>query len=295
MRARIIGLGVMILLLTSLLAGCLAPAPVTPGGGTSQDPEQPPATGETTISFIDVGQADSILLQSDGRAGLIDAGNNADGQLVIDYLKQHGVERLDFVIGTHPHEDHIGGLDAVIKAFPVARVYLPEVTTDTRSFEDLLLAIRDKQLTITPPDPGLQFTLGSATCTILGPLGKEYESLNDDSIILRVTCGETAFLFAGDAGSAAEQEQLAAGTPLSAQVLKVGHHGSSSSSSAAFLAAVKPEWAVISVGADNTYGHPHHETMTRLANAGAKVYRTDESGTVVITSDGVDLEMQTER
>lgn len=217
---------------------------------------------------------------------LIDGGNNGDADMVVGYLKKQGVKKLDVLVGTHPHEDHVGGLDAVIKDLEIGAVYLPRVTSTTRTFQDVVAAMKARGLTATAPHPGDSFPLGDARVTVLAPESERYEDLNNYSIVLLVSYGDTAFLLTGDAEAVSEEEMLGGGRELSATVLKLGHHGSNSSTTAAFLRRVKPQHAVISVGRDNTYGHPARSTMLRLKDLGIPVYRTDQNGTVVATSDG---------
>lgn len=237
------------------------------------------------VYFFDVGQGDSILIQSNDHAMLIDAGTNENGPVVVNYLNQLGVTKLDYVIGTHPHEDHIGGLDDVITSFDVKSVILPEKEHTTKTFEDVLDAVIEKNLTITPASAGDSYTLGDAAFTILGPL-KAYDELNNWSVCLKLTYKETSFMFTGDAEAEAEKDMIAHGTDLSADVLKVGHHGSDTSSCSEFLEAVNPASGVISVGADNSYGHPCAQTLEKLTQRGVAVYRTDVLGTVTALSDG---------
>lgn len=244
------------------------------------------ACADLTVSYIDVGQGDAALVQCDGHNMLVDAGPNASTDALLSYLSNAGATTYDLVVGTHPHEDHIGGLDKVIEQYDVANVWMPRVQADTKTFEDVLLAIQSKGLKITAPTPGTTFTLGGATVTAFAPVGSYYEETNDYSIVLRIDYGSTSFLFTGDAEAVSEQEMLASGVKLKADVLKVGHHGSSSSTSDAFLDAVDPDYAVISCGADNSYGHPHAETIAKLTSRNIDVLRTDESGTIWITSDG---------
>ncbi len=246
---------------------------------------------DLAVHFIDVGQADSILITMKDAAMLIDAGNNEDSQLVVDYIKGRGITTLDYVIATHPHEDHIGGMDAVINAFEVKSIIMPRVESTTKTFEDVLEAISNKGLKVTPPVPGTKYPLGEAEFTILAPNSEAYEDTNDYSVVIKLQYGATSFLFTGDAGFESEEEMLEKGYDLRADLLKVAHHGSRYSTSMEFLEAVQPKIAVISVGEDNDYGHPAPETIQRLRQAGAKIYRTDESGTIIATSDGKAIRM----
>ncbi|WP_373483019.1 MBL fold metallo-hydrolase [Acetobacterium sp.] len=249
----------------------------------------PPAIGKLKVHFIDVGQADSILIQQGTHAMLIDAGNNEDSELVANYLSNQGVAQLDCVIGTHPHEDHIGGLDYVINRFEIEEIYLPEVYGTTKSFEDVMTAIQDNNLTISAPVIGEQFDLGSAECTILGPVAWDSSELNTYSIVIRVDFGENSFLFTGDAEAINESAMIAKGMNLEADVLKVGHHGSYTSTSQAFLDTVNPKTAVIPVGIDNDYGYPHNVVLNRLNKKGVNIFRTDLDGTIIATSDGATI------
>jgi competence protein ComEC len=255
------------------------------------------ASSLLSVHFIDVGQADSILVHtpSDNNM-LIDAGNNADADTVKSYLSRQGVKRLDVLVGTHPHEDHIGGMDVVIRQYPIGKVYMPKKTTNTRTFEDVLNAIKAKGLKITSPVSGSTIALDPAVkIEILAPKSASYKDLNNYSIVLKVTYGKTSFLLTGDAEKESEKEMLAKGYNLKADVLKVGHHGSNSSTSAAFLKAVSPKFAVICVGQGNDYGHPKQEILNRLERAGVKVFRTDRDGTVVAESDGQKINIKTAR
>ncbi len=247
------------------------------------------------VTILDVGQGDSILVQSENSTLLIDAGTNSGAKSLDSTLKSKGVSRVDFLVGTHPHEDHIGGMDTIIKDFSIGTIYMPDVTANTKTFEDVLAAIEAKGLTITAPVPKSSFTVGAATATILGPNSSSYKNLNDYSIVIHLTYGQRSFLFTGDAGTGPEKEMLDRGYDLKSDVLKVAHHGSNSSTSEAFLKAVAPEYGVISVGKDNDYHHPHQVTLDKLQAAGVKVLRTDQNGDITFTSDGNNLIVKTEK
>jgi len=249
--------------------------------------ENPSKNAVIEVHFLDVGQADSILIKTpDGKSMLIDAGNNADGQAVVSYIKSQDISKIDILVGSHPHEDHIGGMDNVINSFDIGQIYMPRISHTTQTYEDVLTAIKNKGLKVTAPTAGTSFNIGEAKCTILAPTSEKYDDLNNYSIVIRLQYGNTSFLFAGDAEEISEREMINKGFELSADVLKIGHHGSSSSTSPDFLKKVSPKYAVISVGPENDYGHPSAEVMNRLKNANIPVYRTDESGTVICTSDG---------
>jgi competence protein ComEC len=243
-----------------------------------------------SIHFIDVGQADSILIKDEKNAMLIDGGNNEDGDLVVNYLKSQGVKHLNYIIGTHGHEDHIGGLDNVIKSFTVDKIYMPKSTTTTKTFQDVVNATKAKGLTFTEPKTGSGFTLGNMTFKILAPNSTNYESKNNESIVLKGTYGNTSFMFTGDAEEISEKEILKQNYNLNADLLKVGHHGSDTSTSDEFLNAVNPKYAIISVGKNNKYGHPKEKIIDKLKKRNISTYRTDEKGTIIATSDGTNIE-----
>ena len=237
------------------------------------------------IHFFDVGQADSILVISNNQTMLIDEGNNNDGELIVNNIKKLGISKLDYVIGTHPHEDHIGGLDDVILNFEIGTIYMPKVQTNTKTFEDVLDAISSKNLSITTPNVGDKFMVGNAECEVMlvGTVAKEeQENLNLSSIVIRTTYKEQSYLFMGDSETQNESSRFWEQT----NVLKVGHHGSSTSSSKEFLNQVLPQMAIISVGKDNSYGHPHKEVIDRLEKIGTLIYRTDEKSNILLESDG---------
>ena len=259
-------------------------------------PETPPALPEGSsfaVHFMDVGQADAALILCDGQAMLIDGGNAEDSNLIYTYLKKQGVTRLDYVIGTHAHEDHIGGIAGALNYATAGKVYCPVTDYDTKAFQNFVKAAQKHGCALTVPKVGETFLLGSAACEILA-VNTESDT-NNTSIVLRITYGESSFLFTGDAERPVEQVLLDRGANLEATVLKVGHHGSDSSTSYAFLREVAPTYAVISVGKDNTYGHPTEEVLSRLRDADVKTYRTDLQGDVICTSDGKTVTFSTNR
>ncbi|MEG0596619.1 MAG: ComEC/Rec2 family competence protein [Oscillospiraceae bacterium] len=251
-----------------------------------------PAGSTLEVHYIDVGQADAALVLCDGKAMLIDGGNVADSSRMVAYLKKQGVTRLDAVIATHCHEDHLGGLSGALNACGAGKVYCPETEYDSKAFRDFAKYVAAQGLSITVPTPDESFELGSATVTILGPRQAQQET-NNTSIVLRIDFGATSFLFTGDAQREAEADLLNAGCNLAATVLKVGHHGSNTSTTYPFLREVMPQFAAISVGKDNSYGHPDEDTLSRLRDAVATVYRTDLQGDIIATSDGMTVTMTT--
>lgn len=255
------------------------------------------ASGTLEVYFFDVGQGDSELIRLPGGENiLIDAGTSSTEDELVGELRSLGAETLDLVVATHPHADHIGGMAAVIDAFDVRQVVMPRIsesdTPTTKTYENLLQSIADKGLTITPAEPGDELlSSGGAVLTVLAPNGEDYGDLNNYSVVLRLTYGEDSFLFTGDAEEASEEEMLSLDWPLTATVLKCGHHGSETSTSPAFLDAVSPQYAVISCGVDNDYGHPDAVTLEKLEAAGAEVFRTDLQGTILASTDGSGVTM----
>jgi len=235
------------------------------------------------VHFIDVDQGDCILVSCDGKNMLIDAGESKYAGRVRSYLKEQGVKKIDILVGTHPHADHIGALANIVRRFDIGTILMPKISADTASFENLIDAVSKKGLKITSPDKGQKFALGSADITVLSPSKDAFyeENLNNYSIVLRVEYEEKVFLFTGDAERDVEYEILRDGADIDADVLKAGHHGSSSSSSDRFIKAVSPEYAVIMLGRDNPYGHPHVETVATFKKYRVKALRTDECGSIV--------------
>lgn len=240
------------------------------------------------IDFIDVGQADSILIRNQDKIMLIDAGTNEAGETVVNYLKNLGITKIDYLIGTHPHEDHIGGLDDVINNFNIEKIYMPKIETTTKTFEDVLDAIENKDLTVIAPSKGDKIELGQAEGEFMTEPILDKDNLNISSLVLRLEFGNTSYLFMGDA----EEENEETIRWPKTDVLKVGHHGSSTSSSESFLEQVQPQYAIIMAGKDNSYGLPTQETIDKLNHIGSKIYRTDENGTIQIISDGNTIEMK---
>ncbi len=255
--------------------------------------ELSPATanvsGKLQVHFIDVGQADCTLIENNGEFMLVDAGNNGDGKLVVNYLKEQGVTKLKYAIGTHPHEDHIGGMDDVINNFDIETIIMPSKTTNTKTFEDVLKAIDAKKMSITKPAVGTTYTLGLGEFTILSPNKGYGDNLNNYSVGIRFVYGKNSLVMCGDAETTAEKDIINNGLELKSDVLKLGHHGSSSSSSDVFLDAVNPTYAVILCETGNSYGHPHAETIQKMKDRGIKVFRTDTQGTVIMESDGTNI------
>lgn len=251
---------------------------------TSADQTNLPEDSSFAIHFIDVGQADAALVLCDGAAMLIDGGNAEDSNLLYTYLKKHDIDHLAYVIGTHAHEDHIGGIAGALKYADAAMVLCPVSSYSSKAFTNFANAAKEQCGSIEIPKVGDTFTLGSAQGTILAV--NTDDDTNNTSIVLRIVYGETSFLFTGDAETAVEQAILDRGSTVRSTVLKVGHHGSDTSTGYRWLREVAPEYAVISVGKDNSYGHPTETVLSRLRDADVKTYRTDMQGDIICTSDG---------
>lgn len=242
------------------------------------------------VHFIDVGQGDSILIESKGDFALIDTGEYKEKDSLISYLDNAGVDKFDYVFSTHPHSDHCGGLSAVIRNFPCDALVYPDVDTESNTWEYVLDAADERGTEFIIPKPYDVFTVGSATITIFSPSPDSvYSSLNDYSIVCKVEYGNTSLLLTGDAEAVVERELLYSGFDLEADVYKCGHHGSSTSNTEEFLDAVNPSAAVVSCGKNNDYGHPHKEVRKALSDRNIPVWRTDTDGTIVMYSDGENI------
>jgi competence protein ComEC len=243
------------------------------------------------VYFLDVGQADCTLIQlPNGEEVLIDAGNYGDGSYIKNYLKNLNVDDIEYFILTHPHEDHIGSAKEIINNFTVKKIYMPDVLASSNLYESTMLAIENKDIETIFAKPGLKIIDSPGLkLELLSPKSMYYSELNEYSAVARLEYDNTSFLFTGDAESVSELEMLGGGFNLDSDVLKVGHHGGRTSSSIDFLKAVTPEYSIISCGEDNSYGHPHIETLNRLSDIGSEIYRTDELGTIVAVSNGKDI------
>ena len=249
-------------------------------------------TGNLTVDFIDVGQADSILITNNNESMLIDAGNNEDGEDVVKYLENKGIKKLNYVVGTHPHEDHIGGLDDVINSdIQIENILMPKITTTTKTFEDVLDAIENKELTVEAPSKGYEFKIGEANCKVMTDSIIDKDNLNISSIVIRLTFGNNSFLFMGDSE---EENEKTISWPKT-DVLKVGHHGSNTSSSEKFLNEVSPKYAVIMAGEGTSYRRTKEEIVKKIKSLGTTIYRTDKNGTIEMISDGNETKITTEK
>lgn len=235
------------------------------------------------IYYFYVGQADCILIKNGDDTMLIDAGNNKDGKLICNYLKNElGIKKINYLVGTHAHEDHIGGLDNVIKTFEVGQIYMPKKGTTTQTYTEILDAAEKKNVSIKSPKIGEKFNIGDAKCEVLF-VDDTTEELNNNSIVISMKYGNQKYLFTGDIEEIVENQI----DWDDVDVLKVAHHGSRTSTSKEFLSETKPEVAILSLGKDNEYGYPHSTTINKLNNINADVYRTDSDGTILLTSDGI--------
>ncbi len=249
--------------------------------------------GKYTIEFIDVGQADCILVSNGPDTMLIDAGNNEDGAKLVTYLANTGIEDIDYLIGTHPHEDHIGGLDNIIDNYDIGTLILPEQTSNTKTYKDVIKAAENKNLSITNPDAGQKWKVGDAECQVLSCAAENTNDMNQWSIVIRMTIGNVSFLFTGDQEKVNEENILEADYEVESTFYKAAHHGSRTANSKKFLNRVNPAYIIIQVGEDNSYGHPHSEAMDVFEDTEAEIYRTDQNGTVIIVTDGIHCSIST--
>ena len=251
------------------------------------DPE-----GELEVHFLDVGHGDSTVILCGDHAMMIDCGDDSQGTKLQNYLTKHGVKKLDYLVLTHPDKDHIGGAPVILTKFPIDQVFQSDYYKDNKTADKLRQTLEYARVDAITPQVGEEYQLGEAYFTILAPVG-EYEESNNSSIALLLHFGDNTFLFTGDAEKEAENDMVenstASGLSLKADVYQAGHHGSKSSSKKKFLSAVSPEFAVISCDYQGEYGHPHAEVLNRLREAGIKVFRTDEQGTIVAVSDGKNI------
>lgn len=247
-------------------------------------------TDSFKIYFIDVGEADSILVEDKGEFSLIDTGNNEDGPKLVNYFKELGITKFKYVIGTHPHEDHIGGMDDIIRNFDIEHIYMPDVQVEYKTYTEIVDLVTEKNMNIETPQIDSTFVMNDSLFKVLW-ISKDEEDINDDSIVLKLNYKNTSYIFTGDATKNVEFNIL--DKDLSSDVLKVGHHGAGSSTSAQFLKAVSPQYAIISVGKLNDYNHPHNITIKKLNRLNIKTYRTDLDGTIILSSDGENISFET--
>lgn len=265
-----------LILTAAVLLGCTFSAPVP---ALAANPDR------MEVHFIDVGQGDATLVTCGGHAMLIDAGDDAKGTAIQNYLQKQKITKLDYLILTHPDADHIGGAPVIITKFDIGKVFVSNFEKDSKTYQKLIQSLDDKRIKALTPKVNSKYTLGTAGIIILAP-SDSYDNPNDSSVALLLKNGTRSFLFTGDAGEDAENDILETDIDISADVYKVGHHGNKYSTSKDFFKAVDPFYAVISCGEGNSYGHPHAETLNTLRTNGVKVYRTDESGTIVASTDG---------
>lgn len=284
MKNKHIFIYTFLLVFTLFLNGCSSSnvsASVTPPSNV----EVSENADKLKVNFLDVGQGDSIFIElPKGKTMLIDAGESENSKIITDYIKNLGYQQLDYVVATHPHSDHIGAMEDVIKNFEVKNIYMPKVQHTTKTFENLLTEIKSKGLKVTTAKSGINIlTDGILKIDVVAPVGTEYDDLNNYSAVIKITYGNNSFLLTGDAEILSENEITA---DIKSDVLKVGHHGSDSSTGDKFLNLVNPKYAVISVGKENKYNHPTQVVLDRLNKSNIEIYRTDELGTIVFTSDG---------
>lgn len=276
------------------LTGCTNQSNLHTSSSKSSSSVLPVPTDSLSVQYIDVGQGNAVLLQTKEQAMIIDGGDRSHSSKVVSYLKKHNVETLDYVIATHYDADHLSGLVGVLNCYPVAKVLDPDYTTDSKIFASYQTMKKEKGITSVHPKAGETYPFGDGQFTILAPNSTHYSDDNDYSIAILFEYGKNRFLFAGDASIESEYEILENGIDVSCDVYLASHHGSSTSTSEAFLKAMNPSTTIISVGADNSYGHPNEEILNRLKKASIPIYRTDTNGTITATSDGTTIQISTE-
>lgn len=290
-------IGVIIVLL-SLIFGKELPEGLTDlFSGLSDSQEEFLDTGgeKLVVTYLDVGQADCTILQCGESSMMIDGGGRGTAKEVIEAAEELGIKQFDYIVATHSHEDHIGGLPKVIRAFDVKNVVFREEDKDTKIYEDFKSAVKESGATVIVPKPGVSFEFGNALVEIFAPRETEYDNTNNYSSALVVTFGKEKFLFTGDAEEESEAQMLELGTLPDVDVFQAGHHGSETSNSEVFLKVVNPAYAIISCGVDNKYGHPHAEVIARFEDMDMQIYRTDVMGTITIKTDGKTLDISTQQ
>ncbi|MDL2311139.1 MBL fold metallo-hydrolase [Peptostreptococcaceae bacterium OttesenSCG-928-C18] len=253
-----------------------------------------PVENNLEVHFIDVGQGDSTLLISQGETLLIDGGERDYSSKVISYIENLGIEEIDYMIATHPHSDHISGLVGVLNKFKVKNVIRNEEEVDTRVFKSFVKLCDEKDINVTIPKVGDKFTFGEVEFTIIGPTAYNFDT-NNNSIATRVVHGKNSLIFTGDGESMEESTLMYTGEEIKSKIYHVGHHGSRKATSKEFLEEVNPEYAVISLGKDNMYGHPHKEVLNRLEENDVKIFRTDLMGSIIMVSDGKEVLFSSEK
>lgn len=246
------------------------------------------------VHYLDVGQGDSIFIElPNNETMLIDAAESYQSENIINYLKNLNYQKIDYVIGTHPHTDHIGGLKDIINTFEIGKIYMPKVVSTTKTYESLLMAIKDKNLKINTAKAGTSIIdTDTLKINILAPNNSIYTELNNYSVVTKITYGTTKFLFMGDAEKLSENEIK---ENVTADVIKIGHHGSNTSSSIDFIKKVNAKYGIISVGLNNKYNLPKEETITNWKNSGTKIYLTSTNGTIRASSDGTNIKIESEK
>ncbi len=261
---------------------------------TPSSPTHSETPGQMKVHYLDVGQGAAVLAECDGHFMLIDGGDRSASSFVVSYLEQLGITFLDIVLISHYDADHLNGVVGALNSFDCGTIICPDYEAETKLYQSFLSIVNEKDIPLIHPVIGDQFTLGSASFSVVAPVHYDYKDANDNSIGIRLANGNDSFLFTGDAEAESEEDFCALPTDLSCDVYYAGHHGSSSSSTWSLLEKALPEYVVISCGADNSYGHPHSETMEKMEAIGAMVFRTDTQGTILAVSEGNGIQWQQE-